>query len=210
MMLITTLSTRNCVSTSDPRAPIAMRMPISRVRSVTETSMMFMMPMPPTTSDIDAIAASRPDITDVVLVAAAAISVWLRTVKSSGESPSLCVLRMMSEISDCAAGMSPGENVLTRIWPSLTFPLSRFCAVVYGIRTTSSWSVPVALWPFGASTALTVNGTWPIWICAPTASTPGKRLFATVAPRSAILRAAFTSVSSNRSPEVAAQSRMVK
>ena len=29
-------------------APIASRMPISRVRSVTETSMMFMMPMPPT------------------------------------------------------------------------------------------------------------------------------------------------------------------
>ena len=28
-----------------------MRTPISRVRSVTETSMMFMMPMPPTSSD---------------------------------------------------------------------------------------------------------------------------------------------------------------
>ncbi len=44
----TTASTRNCVSTSRPSAPIARRMPISRVRSVTETSMMFMMPMPPT------------------------------------------------------------------------------------------------------------------------------------------------------------------
>ena len=31
------------------RAPL--RMPISRVRSVTDTSMMFMMPMPPTSSD---------------------------------------------------------------------------------------------------------------------------------------------------------------
>ena len=30
------------------RAPSALRMPISRVRSVTETSMMFMIPMPPT------------------------------------------------------------------------------------------------------------------------------------------------------------------
>ena len=37
---------------SPRRAPIAMRMPISRVRSVTETSMMFMMPMPPTSSEI--------------------------------------------------------------------------------------------------------------------------------------------------------------
>ena len=33
---MTMLSTRNCVSTSEPRAPTAMRMPISRVRSVTE------------------------------------------------------------------------------------------------------------------------------------------------------------------------------
>ena len=36
-------------------APIALRMPISRVRSRTETSMMFMIPMPPTTSEIEAI-----------------------------------------------------------------------------------------------------------------------------------------------------------
>ena len=41
---------------SRPFAPIAMRMPISRVRSVTETSMMFMIPIPPTRSEIDAIA----------------------------------------------------------------------------------------------------------------------------------------------------------
>ena len=34
-----------------------MRKPISRVRSVTETSMMFMMPMPPTRSETDAMAA---------------------------------------------------------------------------------------------------------------------------------------------------------
>ena len=41
------------------RAPTAMRRPISRVRSVTDTSMMFMMPMPPTSNETDAIAASR-------------------------------------------------------------------------------------------------------------------------------------------------------
>ena len=35
-------------------APTAMRRPISRVRSVTETSMMFMIPMPPTSSETDA------------------------------------------------------------------------------------------------------------------------------------------------------------
>ena len=35
-----------------------MRIPISRVRSVTETSMMFMMPMPPTTSEISPTTAA--------------------------------------------------------------------------------------------------------------------------------------------------------
>ena len=38
------------------RAPSAMRMPISRVRSVTDTSMMFMIPTPPTSSEMAAIA----------------------------------------------------------------------------------------------------------------------------------------------------------
>jgi hypothetical protein len=35
-----------------------MRMPISRVRSVTDTSMMFMIPMPPTISEMPAMPAS--------------------------------------------------------------------------------------------------------------------------------------------------------
>ena len=47
-----------------------MRVPISRVRSVTLTSMMFMMPMPPTTSDTPAIAPSNPVMTSVVAVCA--------------------------------------------------------------------------------------------------------------------------------------------
>ena len=34
-------------------------MPISRVRSVTDTIMMFMMPMPPTSSEMLAIAPKR-------------------------------------------------------------------------------------------------------------------------------------------------------
>ena len=33
-------------------APSALAMPISRVRSVTDTSMMFMMPTPPTSSEM--------------------------------------------------------------------------------------------------------------------------------------------------------------
>ena len=51
----TTVSIRNCWVMSPRLAPRARRMPISRVRSVTVASMMFMMPMPPTRSEIAAI-----------------------------------------------------------------------------------------------------------------------------------------------------------
>ena len=44
---------------SDGLAPRALRRPISRIRSVTETSMMFMTPMPPTSSEIPAIPPRR-------------------------------------------------------------------------------------------------------------------------------------------------------
>ena len=64
-------------------APTAMRTPISRVRSVTLTSMMFMMPMPPTSSDTAAIAASRMVSVEVPACCAAATSAMLRIEKSA-------------------------------------------------------------------------------------------------------------------------------
>ena len=50
-------SERNCSIMEEVLAPRALRMPISRVLSVTETSMMFITPMPPTTREI---AATKP------------------------------------------------------------------------------------------------------------------------------------------------------
>ena len=56
------------------RAPVAMRMPISRMRSVTDTSMMFITPMPPTSSEIaEAIAASARTM-EVLLASVASVS----------------------------------------------------------------------------------------------------------------------------------------
>ena len=54
------------------RAPVAMRMPISRVRSRTVISMMFITPMPPTNSEM---AAIEPSINDSVLRVLA--SAWI-------------------------------------------------------------------------------------------------------------------------------------
>ena len=53
-------------------------MPISRVRSVTVTSMMFMTPMPPTSSEIAATAPSSTVKVDVVEVTAARIELGLK------------------------------------------------------------------------------------------------------------------------------------
>src|SRR5262245_59192435 len=48
-----TASTKNWLKMSRRFAPKALRVPISRMRSVTETNMMFMMTTPPTTSEIE-------------------------------------------------------------------------------------------------------------------------------------------------------------
>ena len=52
--LTSTVSLRNCPRMSCSVAPRARRMPISLVRSVTLASMMFMMPMPPTSKEMAA------------------------------------------------------------------------------------------------------------------------------------------------------------
>ena len=74
---------------------MAIRSPISRVRSVTDTSMMFMMPMPPTTSETPAMSESRTISVRVVSVRRSAISSCVRTVKSSG-SPAMSLWRRRS------------------------------------------------------------------------------------------------------------------
>src|SRR5580704_7233231 len=65
-----------------PCAPTAMRTPISRVRSVTLTSMMFIMPIPPTTSDTPAIAPSKRVITPGAKRQNVAFERWLTVLIS--------------------------------------------------------------------------------------------------------------------------------
>ena len=50
LTVISSVSIRNCMVMSRRLAPEVRRTPISRVRSTTDVSMMFMMPMPPTSS----------------------------------------------------------------------------------------------------------------------------------------------------------------
>ena len=60
--LMSTDSMRNWSEMTGPVAPTAMRRPISLVRSVTLTSMMFMMPIPATSSE-KAAATTRMMVT---------------------------------------------------------------------------------------------------------------------------------------------------
>ena len=57
-LVSTAASIRNCTRISRRRAPMALRTPISRVRSVTEMVMIAITPMPPTISAIDEITTS--------------------------------------------------------------------------------------------------------------------------------------------------------
>ena len=61
-------STMNWVRMSPWVAPSALRTPISRVRSVTVMSMMFITPMPPTSSEIPPMAESTVDMIRKTLV----------------------------------------------------------------------------------------------------------------------------------------------
>ena len=57
-------SRRNCNMMFEAEAPTAFLMPISRVRSETVTSMIFMIPIPPMKRATPATRVSIPDITE--------------------------------------------------------------------------------------------------------------------------------------------------
>ena len=63
-----TLSVINCIRMADAGAPSALRVPISRVRSVTETIMIFITPMPPTSRDSAAMAEMPSETVLSILV----------------------------------------------------------------------------------------------------------------------------------------------
>ncbi len=77
-----TASIKNCCSMSPVLAPTAIRTPISRVRSLTDTSMMFITPMPPTIREMSAIMAIKRVRVALVLVIAWRMLSVLSTKKS--------------------------------------------------------------------------------------------------------------------------------
>ena len=76
-------STRNWRRITRGVAPSALRRPISRIRSVTETSMMFMTPIPPTSNETAAIPPSSTVSVLLVEDTVASSDCWLLMVKSA-------------------------------------------------------------------------------------------------------------------------------
>ena len=83
-------SVRNWISTSRVLAPSALRIPISRVRSVTDTSMIFMMPMPPTSREMAAIPPTAIDIPPIMVSTEVISCMAVYMYISSGSRP--CIL----------------------------------------------------------------------------------------------------------------------
>ena len=79
-------SMRNCTLITKPVAPTAIRSPISYVRSVTLTSMMFMIPIPAMRREKPAAMPKMRVTVSIVDDIVCIISAWERMVKSS-ESP---------------------------------------------------------------------------------------------------------------------------
>jgi hypothetical protein len=71
---------------------------------------------------------------------------------------------------------------IERFFAAFAEPTTRVRAVESGIRMTSSWSVPIRLWPWFSSSPITVKGTRLMRMVWSTGSAEPKSCFATVEP----------------------------
>ena len=181
------------------RAPIALRIPISRVRSRTLTSMMFMIPMPPTTRLIDAIPASSSDRNPVMVPKADRSCAWSMTVKSSS-APGGDPVPGPEQVRDRDLGERDvaGSAALTEIDWTASPATKRSRIVESGMNTWSSRM------PLGWSTPMTRNGTPPTRMSAPTADSSSLSASAVAEPMTATRRPAryAGSVMNDAAPDV--------
>ena len=115
-------SSRNCFVMSRRRAPSDLRRPISRMRSVTLVSIMFMMPMPPTNSEMDATEPMSSE-NDVIIV-----SICLMTASSddtytfSGSRLKYCATKVCV-VSTSRSMSVPSRAKPTICWMPLALPM---------------------------------------------------------------------------------------
>src|SRR5665647_1820022 len=130
---------RNCRRIRAGRAPSALRSPISRILSVTETSMMFMTPIPPTSNEMAATPASRT--VNVLDTDAAVVTrdAWLVIVKSAPAALVLPVEPLGARTPDTVNGVP----LMVTLWPTTSVEPKSSAAVVAPRTTTDAaeaWS----------------------------------------------------------------------
>src|SRR5215217_601656 len=135
-----TASSRNWRSTSRVRAPTALRSPISRVRSDTLTSMMFITPTPPTTSEMPAIEARTRVRMPRMRPTTPRMSCWVRTWYSCSGWARVTTSRMIA----CSSSIWPVLGALTAI-PSTRLTPNRRWAAVTGTNSSASRATPKAV-----------------------------------------------------------------
>ena len=172
-----------------------MRKPISRVRSVTETSMMFITPMPPTTS-----AMSAMPVTSRVMVPVALSTVFLM-VSVLKVKKSLLPCRAVSRRTIFCSASKGGTSsaTLTVMEEMLCVPVTRYMTVVYGAQRlrVSEGPKPIS---FFFTTPATRRGRLLNSTTCPTASPWGKsflRVLSSITTQEALAR---TSAASKNRP----------
>src|ERR1051326_4294407 len=111
-----TASAKNCRRMSRRDAPSAFRIPISRVRSVTLMSMMFMITMPPTITPIPATIGTTSKMTLVSFAQNAMRPSPVSIVKSlSAPGRSRCAMRIASSARSIAGATPSAVGILTEI-----------------------------------------------------------------------------------------------
>ena len=126
-----------------------------------------MIPMPPTTSEIEAIPPSSRVSVPLIDEAASSSWVWSKTLKSSSSvAASSWRSRSRAVISALVASMSAPSATLTPMVRTLSPPTKYFCTVATGTMTWSSGSWN-PLPPLGWRMPTTVNGMPPIEISVP-------------------------------------------
>ena len=177
-------STRNCAMMSRRRAPSDLRTPISRVRSATATSMMFMMTIAPTMRPMA--GSTTPASTRYCLillkklsaeldVSSTKLSFWLgrnlRTDRITSRTSS------MVEFMISSVGLFTITASITPFWRLVR----RRSGELYGATTNLSNDMPSAL-PWLSATPITMYGRLPRRSSLPNGSPCGKKCSFTSSP----------------------------
>ncbi len=149
-------SAKNWRRMSRRAAPSALRMPISRVRSVTLISMMFMMTIPPTTTPMTTTAGTTVKITRVSLPQNAISPSPVSMVKSlSAPGRRRCAMRIASSARNIAGPTPSAVAIFTEITIVWRRPYID-SKVLSGSITKPSHDWPSTV-PFFAMTPLTTS-----------------------------------------------------